>query len=131
MDSSRCWMTETVMGSVAMPGTIHVFELRGILAAVQTPRRRGPSLSPLPKEVGLMSHTRRHVLKTAAGAAAASGALVFPMVSRAQQKKLTVWWNRGYYKEEDEAMLKVADEFLKGKNVERDISFTLVECPLT
>jgi anaerobic selenocysteine-containing dehydrogenase len=43
-----------------------------------------------------MSHTRREFLKTSAvGAGAAAGALGFPMVTRAQQKKLTVWWNRG------------------------------------
>jgi anaerobic selenocysteine-containing dehydrogenase len=45
-----------------------------------------------------MAHTRREFLKTAAAGAAATGTLGFPMVSRAQQKKLTVWWNRGYYK---------------------------------
>ena len=49
------------------------------------------------------------------------------MVSRAQQKKLTVWWNRGYYKEEDEAMLKIAEDFRKAKNVDLDISFTIQE----
>ena len=74
-----------------------------------------------------MPHTRREFLKTAAGAAAASGTLAFPMVSRAQQKKLTVWWNRGYYKEEDEAMLKIAEDFRKAKNVDLDISFTIQE----
>jgi anaerobic selenocysteine-containing dehydrogenase len=37
-----------------------------------------------------MAHTRRDFLKTAAAGAAATGALGFPMVSRAQQKKLTV-----------------------------------------
>ena len=58
-----------------------------------------------------MAHSRREFLKTAAGAAAASGTLAFPMVSRAQQKKLTVWWNRGYSTEEDEAMLKIAEDF--------------------
>ena len=42
-----------------------------------------------------MSQTRRTFIKTAAAAGAAAGALGFPMVSRGQQKKLTVWWNRG------------------------------------
>jgi multiple sugar transport system substrate-binding protein len=74
-----------------------------------------------------MAHSRREFLKTAASAAAASGTLGFPMVSRAQQKKLTVWWNRGYYKEEDEAMLKIAEDFRKAKNVDLDISFTIQE----
>ena len=49
------------------------------------------------------------------------------MVSRAQAKKLIVWWNRGYYKEEDEAMLKIAEDFRKAKNVDLDISFTIQE----
>jgi multiple sugar transport system substrate-binding protein len=75
-----------------------------------------------------MAQTRRDFLKTAAaGSVAASGTLAFPMVSRAQARKLTVWWNRGYYKEEDEAMLKIAKEFEKAKNVELDISFTIQE----
>ena len=77
-----------------------------------------------------MGHTRRDFLKTTAavaGAGALSGALGFPMVSRAQGRKLTVWWNRGYYKEEDEAMIKIAKDFEKAKNVEMDISFTIQE----
>jgi len=75
-----------------------------------------------------MPQTRREFLKTSAvGAGAATGSLAFPMVSRAQQKKLTVWWNRGYYKEEDEAMLKIAEDFRKAKNVDLDISFTIQE----
>jgi multiple sugar transport system substrate-binding protein len=75
-----------------------------------------------------MAQTRREFLKTAAlGSVATSGTLAFPMVSRAQARKLTVWWNRGYYKEEDEAMLKIAKEFETAKNVELDISFTIQE----
>jgi multiple sugar transport system substrate-binding protein len=75
-----------------------------------------------------MRQTRREFLKTGAiGTAAAAGPLAFPMVSRGQQKKLTVWWNRGYYKEEDEAMLKIAEDFRKAKNVDLDISFTIQE----
>jgi len=56
-----------------------------------------------------MAQTRRNFLKTtaAAGAGALSGTLGFPMVSRAQARKVVVWWNRGYYKEEDEAMIKI------------------------
>jgi multiple sugar transport system substrate-binding protein len=75
-----------------------------------------------------MAQTRRQFLKTTAvGASALSGSLAFPMVSRAQAKKLTVWWNRGYYKEEDEAMLKIAEEFKKTKNIDLEISFTIQE----
>jgi multiple sugar transport system substrate-binding protein len=71
-----------------------------------------------------MAHTRRQFLGTLAGAAAASGSLAFPSPSRAQSKKLTVWWNRGYYKEEDEAMLKIAEEFRTSRNVDLDLSLT-------
>src|SRR6266508_3385803 len=75
-----------------------------------------------------MTHTRREFLKVGTvGAGALSGALAFPAVTRAQQKKLTVWWNRGYYKEEDEAMLKIAEDFKRAKNVDLDISFTIQE----
>jgi multiple sugar transport system substrate-binding protein len=75
-----------------------------------------------------MLQTRRDFIKTTAvGAGTLSGALGFPPTSRAQPKKLTVWWNRGYYKEEDEAMLKIAEEFKKAKNVDLDISFTIQE----
>jgi TAT (twin-arginine translocation) pathway signal sequence len=69
---------------MAMVGTIHNFDLRGILAAAKPSRRRGNVAPPLPKEIEAMAHTRREFLKTAAGAAAASGTLAFPMVSRAQ-----------------------------------------------
>ena len=49
-----------------------------------------------------MGHTRRQFLKTTAlGAGAAASTISFPMVSRGQTKKLVVWWNRGYYKEEE------------------------------
>jgi len=76
-----------------------------------------------------MAQTRRDFLKTtaAAGTGALTGALGFPMVSRAQAKTVVVWWNRGYYKEEDEAMIKIAQEFEKAKGVKVDISFTIQE----
>ena len=76
-----------------------------------------------------MGQTRRDFLKTTAavGAGTLSGSLGFPMVSRAQARKVVVWWNRGYYKEEDEAMIKIAQEFQKAKNVDVDISFTIQE----
>jgi multiple sugar transport system substrate-binding protein len=75
-----------------------------------------------------MGRTRRDFLKTTAiGAGAAAGVLNFPMVSRAQAKKLTVWWQRSYYKEEDEALLKIAEEFRKTKNADVDISFIIQE----
>ena len=75
-----------------------------------------------------MGQTRRQFLKTTAvGAGAAASTISFPMVSRGQTKKLVVWWNRGYYKEEDESMLKIAEEFRKAKNVDLDISFTIQE----
>src|SRR5262245_52632736 len=56
-----------------------------------------------------MAQSRRDFLKTAAaGAGTLSGSIGFPMVSRAQAKTVVVWWNRGYYKEEDESMIKIA-----------------------
>jgi multiple sugar transport system substrate-binding protein len=70
-----------------------------------------------------MGHTRREFLKTTT--AAGAGVLGFPMVSRAQAKKLTVWWNAGYYKEEDEAMQEIAKEFQQQTKAELDISYTL------
>ncbi len=39
--------------------------------------------------------------------------------------KLTVWWNKGYYKEEDEGMQKVAAEFAKKNNVDVELTFTI------
>src|SRR6202795_547741 len=75
-----------------------------------------------------MGQTRRHFLKTTAvRAGAAASTLSFHMVSRGQTKKLIVWWNRGYYKEEDEAVLKIAEDFRKTKNVDVDVSFTIQE----
>jgi len=76
-----------------------------------------------------MGQTRRDFLRTTAavGAGTLAGSLGFPMVSRAQARKVVVWWNRGYYKEEDEAMIKIAQEFQKAKNVDVDISFTIQE----
>ena len=87
-----------------------------------------PHAQPQVKGDEGMGRTRRDFLKTSAiGAGAAAGILTFPMVSRAQAKKLTVWWDRSYYKEEDEAMLKIAEDFRKTKNVDLDISFTIQE----
>ena len=77
-----------------------------------------------------MTQTRRDFLKTSAAAAGAgtlAGSIGFPMVSRAQAKTVVVWWNRGYYKEEDEAMIKIAKEFEQQKGVKVDISFTIQE----
>src|SRR5262245_27851261 len=72
-----------------------------------------------------MAQSRRDFLKTAAAAGTLSGSIGFPMVSRAQAKTVVVWWNRGYYKEEDEAMIKIAQDFEKAKGVTVDISFTI------
>ena len=74
-----------------------------------------------------MAQSRRDFLKTTAvaGAGTLSGSIGFPMVSRAQAKTVVVWWNRGYYKEEDEAMIKIAQDFEKTKEIKVDISFTI------
>jgi len=76
-----------------------------------------------------MRQTRRRFLKIGAFATGSTtvGTLPFAMTSRAQTNKLTVWWDRSYYKEEDEAMLKIAEEFRRTKNVDVDLSFTIQE----
>jgi len=75
-----------------------------------------------------MGRTRRDFLKTSAiGTAVAAGGLTFPTILRAQARKLTVWWDRSYYKEEDEAVLRIAEDFQKTRNVDVDVSFTIQE----
>ena len=69
-----------------------------------------------------MAQTRRTFLKTAvAGAASALG---IPATPHAADAKLTVWWNKGYYPEEDAAMQKIVKEFEASHKVEIDLSFT-------
>ena len=70
-----------------------------------------------------MPHTRRSFLKASAFAGAASLA-GFPLVARAQGGKLVVWWNKGYYPEEDAAMQKIVKEFEATHKAEVDLSFT-------
>jgi len=56
-------------------------------------------------------------------------ALIGPGLARiagaGEKPKLIVWWNKGYYKEEDEAMQKLAAQFARDNNVEVDITFTI------
>ena len=75
-----------------------------------------------------MAQSRRDFLKSTAvaGAGTLSGSVGFPMVSRAQVKTVVVEQNRGYYKEEDEAMIKIAEDF-EERRVKVDISFTIQE----
>lgn len=42
-------------------------------------------------------------------------------------QKLTVWWNKGYYPEEDAAMQKIVKEFEASHKVEVDLSFAAQE----
>ncbi len=42
-------------------------------------------------------------------------------------EKLVVWWNKGYYPEEDAAMQKIVKEFEAQKKVEVELSFTAQE----
>ena len=75
-----------------------------------------------------MRQTRRRFLQTtAAGASLGIGAVAFPAVARGQSNKLVVWWDRSYYKEEDEALLKIAEEFRKARNVDVDVSLAIQE----
>jgi len=39
--------------------------------------------------------------------------------------KLVVWWNKGYYKEEDAGMQKLAAEFAQFNDVDVDLTFTI------
>jgi multiple sugar transport system substrate-binding protein len=47
------------------------------------------------------------------------------MAAAADKGKLTVWWNKGYYKEEDEGFKKVAADFGRDNNVDVDLTFTI------
>jgi multiple sugar transport system substrate-binding protein len=72
-----------------------------------------------------MRETRRRFLKTTvAGAASLLGR---PGRTGAQPNKLVVWWNKGYYPEEDAAMQKLVRDFEGKANVEVDLSFTAQE----
>ncbi|PYM87937.1 MAG: hypothetical protein DME13_04150, partial [Candidatus Rokuibacteriota bacterium] len=54
-----------------------------------------------------MRQTRREFLKTTTLAAGATSVGGFPLIARAQASKVVVWWNKGYYPEEDAAMQKI------------------------
>ena len=71
-----------------------------------------------------MHQTRRSFLKTATLAAGAASLAGVPLVARAQGGKLVVWWNKGYYPEEDAAMQKIVADFQNKSKVEVDLSFT-------
>src|SRR5437879_9606194 len=73
-----------------------------------------------------MPQTRRQFLKTTLGVGAA-GVLGVPDVTGAQGQKLVVWWNKGYYPEEDAAMQKIMKEFEATHKAEVDLSFTAQE----
>ena len=71
-----------------------------------------------------MPQTRRQFLKTATLGVGVAGVLGVPDVTGAQGQKLVVWWNKGYYPEEDAAMQKIVKEFEASHKVEIDLSFT-------
>jgi multiple sugar transport system substrate-binding protein len=74
-----------------------------------------------------MVQTRRDFLKTTALGVGAAGVLGAPTLAAAQSTKLTVWWNKGYYPEEDAAMQKIVKDFEAKHKVEVDLSFTAQE----
>jgi multiple sugar transport system substrate-binding protein len=74
-----------------------------------------------------MRQTRREFLRTTAAGAGAAGVLGMPLVAGAQAGKLVVWWNKGYYPEEDAAMQKIVQDFQNRAKVEVDLSFTAQE----
>ena len=71
-----------------------------------------------------MRQTRRDFLRTTALGVGAASVLGTPGAPLAQGQKLTVWWNKGYYPEEDAAMQKIVKEFEASHKVEIDLSFT-------
>src|SRR5436309_5361555 len=54
----------------------------------------------------------------------ALGVPSFPAADALAADKLVVWWNKGYYPEEDAAMQKIVKEFEASHKVEIDLSFT-------
>src|SRR5438093_666205 len=90
---------------------------------------RGVSSPPFAhlNEEDRMRQTRREFLKTTALATGATSIAGFPLVARAQASKVVVWWNKGYYPEEDAAMQKIVKEFENRATVEVDLSFTAQE----
>jgi multiple sugar transport system substrate-binding protein len=74
-----------------------------------------------------MAQTRRDFLKTTALGVGAAGVLGAPTLAAAQSTKLTVWWNKGYYPEEDAAMQKIVKDFEAKHKVEVELSFTAQE----
>src|SRR2546428_55078 len=92
------------------------------------PRSRQSARNATPTRGGgrAMPQTRRQFLKTTLGVGAA-GVLGVPDVTGAQGQKLVVWWNKGYYPEEDAAMQKIVKEFEASHKVEIDLSFTAQE----
>ena len=57
----------------------------------------------------------------------ALGVPSFPAADALAADKLVVWWNKGYYPEEDAAMQKIVKEFEATHKAEVDLSFTAQE----
>jgi multiple sugar transport system substrate-binding protein len=74
-----------------------------------------------------MAQTRRQFLVQGTIAAGIASVHGWPRSVHAQGQKLVVWWNKGYYPEEDAAMQKIAKEFESRRKVEVDLSFTAQE----
>lgn len=73
-----------------------------------------------------MRQSRREFLKTTAAGAGAAAIAGLPSRASAQTK-LVVWWNKGYYPEEDAAMQKIVKEFEAKQKLDVDLSFTAQE----
>ncbi len=74
-----------------------------------------------------MVQSRREFLGTAAVGTGAVSLLGVPAVARGAQQKLVVWWNKGYYPEEDTAMQKIVNDFQGKTKANVDLSFTAQE----
>jgi multiple sugar transport system substrate-binding protein len=58
---------------------------------------------------------------------ALSGAALAATAAAGEKPKLVVWWNKGYYPEEDAAMQKIVKDFAAQRGAEVDLSFTAQE----
>ena len=65
--------------------------------------------------------SRRSVLATVAGAAA-TAALCRPYIANAQAKTAVCWLNQGFIPQEDAAMRKVAEDYMKASGNKLDYS---------
>src|SRR6516162_10021728 len=94
-----------------------------MLQGTTTSRRRHCSASRTGKESGMINLTRRSILRSSLGIAAA-GALGHPFIANAQAKTATVWWAQGFAQEEDVAFKKLVADYQKASG--NTIDYTII-----